>query len=279
MPVTLAAHASGGFQSTVTRVVLHDEEFLVGPNSAEIIAGFFANPATGTSAHYVVDADSVQHCVPEHTVAYHAPPNEGSIGIEHDGYAHFDAAAWDTPGSRETLARSAELTAGICRRWGIPAVFLTAADLRANPVARGITFHSQVTLAFGQSTHMDPGDHFPIDAYLAAVAAVLTPAPPAALPAQEAEVIIIRNAARAAAVLDPTPSGPLARTLSAGEWQALYRLRHAADSAGASDDDKRAAAAIAIVVRPTAEHDALTGYKPPTVVKKILAKVTRKAAA
>jgi hypothetical protein len=52
---------------------------------------------------------------------------------------------------------------------------------------------------------------------------------------------------RGAAVLVPSPTGPLARYLSPAEWTALYRV-HVANPA-----------AVAIEERPVAEHDALTG--------------------
>jgi N-acetyl-anhydromuramyl-L-alanine amidase AmpD len=226
--VTKLAASYGGEQSTVTRVVLHDEEFNVGPDSAEQIAAFFAAPSTGTSAHYVVDADSVQHCVPEHRIAYHAPPNVGSVGIEHDGFGHFTAADWATPGSQATLARSAVLTAGICQRWGIPVRFLTAADLKANPQAKGITFHSQVSAAFGESTHTDPGDHFPIDAYLAAVTAAMTPAPVKALPETPApgeedmpKYVVIEAPGRSPAFLS---DDGVAHPMGSGGWTFVNRL-------------------------------------------------------
>lgn len=172
-PVTTphAYHFSAGTNLPVTRIVLHDEEYPPSVHSAEDVAGYFAKASSGGSAHYVVDADSVEHPLSDATIAWHAPPNKGSIGIEHDGYARYSDADWAQTGSRATLARSAVLCATLCVRHGIPVVFLTAAQLKANPAARGITTHAQVTLAFRQSDHMDPGDHFPIQAYLTAVRA------------------------------------------------------------------------------------------------------------
>lgn len=164
MAVTMPANSHGGANGTVTRIVIHDEEVPVSVNSAHSVAQFFADPSTETSAHYVVDADSIEHCVAEDVVAFHAPPNRGSIGIEHDGFAHFSAAEWAKPGSVATLARSAALVAEICQRLGIPVTFLSVEDLIAGK--SGITTHANVTGAFHESTHTDPGDHFPMDAYL-----------------------------------------------------------------------------------------------------------------
>lgn len=167
MPVTIPAAAPDHFipNGVVTRVVLHDEEYPVSVHSAEDIAHYFASKTPGTSAHYTVDADSVEHCVAENAVAYHAPPNTGSIGIEHDGYARFTKADWATPGSVATLKRSAILTAGICLRHGIPVKYIGKDDLLAGKT--GITFHRDVSNAWGRSTHQDPGNNFPITQYLA----------------------------------------------------------------------------------------------------------------
>lgn len=257
MPLTIAAAAHGGMQSTVTRLVLHDEEYLVGPDSAEQIAAYFASSAPGTSAHYVVDANSVQHCVLESVVAYHAPPNAGSIGIEHDGFAHFDAASWALPGSAATLQRSAELAAGICARWGIPVRFLAADDLRADRNARGITFHSQVSLAFGESTHMDPGTAFPIDAYLANVKvamAAFDPTLPAPPEGDDMPKVVIDAPGRPKALLERSSDGHLARVFSDAEWRAFYRVFSQGKVPGGL-------ANIVIETRPVAEYDALTGFK------------------
>ncbi len=162
--VTKLATARGGANGTITRIVIHDEEVAVGVSSAAQVASFFAEPTTGTSAHYVVDADSIEHCVAEDVVAFHAPPNHGSIGIEHDGFAKFTAEDWAKPGSVATLARSAALVAEICQRRGIPITFLSSDDLIAGK--SGITTHANVTAAFKKSDHTDPGAHFPMDAYL-----------------------------------------------------------------------------------------------------------------
>src|SRR4051795_9201152 len=149
MAVTMPATAHGGANANITRIVIHDEEVAVGATSARDVAHFFADPSTGTSAHYVVDADSVEHCVAEDVVAFHAPPNAGSIGVEHDGFARFTAAEWAEPGSAATLARSAALVAEICQRRGIPVTFLSVDDLLAGK--SGITTHSNVTAAFKKS--------------------------------------------------------------------------------------------------------------------------------
>lgn len=166
-PITVAASHHGGIQTVVNRVVIHDEEYGVGPNSAEDIAHYFSLPTTQYQAHYVADQNSIQHCVPENTIAFHAPPNEGSVGIEQDGYAHMTREEWMKVESLATIHNAAVTARDICDRWGIPKVWLSVADLLAGK--RGITSHLNVTNAFHVSTHTDPGEWYPIDIFMAVV--------------------------------------------------------------------------------------------------------------
>ena len=79
----------------------------------------FQDPAHGAAAHYIVRKDGhVTQMIRELDVAFHAGNreyNERSIGIEHEGFVErassFTAAMYES---------SARLTAGICRRYGIP---------------------------------------------------------------------------------------------------------------------------------------------------------------
>lgn len=57
---------------------------------------------------------------------------------------------------REQLA---PLVAGICRRWDLPAVWLSAADLLAGRA--GVTDHNTVNEAYRASDHWDCGPSFP----------------------------------------------------------------------------------------------------------------------
>jgi N-acetyl-anhydromuramyl-L-alanine amidase AmpD len=164
-PITRrAAHGSRPQSGTPIRVVIHDEEYRTGPDSAEAIASYFASQGAGGSAHYCVDSNSEQHCVPDGVQAWHAPPNDRSIGIEQDGYSHYTAAEWDTAGARGTIARCAARTAELCRRYKIPIRWIYPADLHAG--AHGLTDHDNVSQAWHQSDHNDPGRSFPRGKFL-----------------------------------------------------------------------------------------------------------------
>lgn len=162
---------TGGRQ--VDLLVLHDMEAPEIPGTATRVALWFAGTlAPNASAHFCIDDEATIQCVREEDVAWHAPgANHNGIGIEHAGFAHQTAANWSDAYSSAMLERSAQLAADLCRRYDIPAVWLSVADLRAG--RRGITSHANVSLAFGKSTHTDPGAHFPAERYVAMVRAQL----------------------------------------------------------------------------------------------------------
>ncbi|MGH4034374.1 N-acetylmuramoyl-L-alanine amidase [Actinomycetota bacterium Odt1-20B] len=98
----------------IDRVVIH-----VVQGSYDTALRVFKDPSHGAAAHYVVRKDGhVAQMIRELDVAFHAgnkDMNERSIGIEHEGFV--DKKSSFTP---RMYAASARLTAGICKRYGIP---------------------------------------------------------------------------------------------------------------------------------------------------------------
>jgi N-acetyl-anhydromuramyl-L-alanine amidase AmpD len=166
-----AAHFTPVVRSRVDLVVIHSMEAPEKPGRARQVADWFAGEqAPQASAHYCVDRNEVIQCVREHYVAWAAPgANSNGIQVELAGYASQRAADWDDEYSAAMLDRAAELVAGICQRWEIPAVLVGAVTLKRR--FRGITTHASVSLAFRKSTHTDPGPNFPMSRFVAQVAA------------------------------------------------------------------------------------------------------------
>jgi N-acetyl-anhydromuramyl-L-alanine amidase AmpD len=157
-----ATRASG---RPIDVVVMHTMEIAERADAAEICARWFASPASQVSAHYCVDAGTVIQCVPEKDIAWHARGgNAASIGIELAGFASQTRRDWQDEYSRAVLARAEALVADVCRRRRVPVRWLVAEDLRAG--RRGITGHVEVSRAYGKSDHWDPGDGFPVEAFL-----------------------------------------------------------------------------------------------------------------
>jgi len=156
---TIQAAKHGGTQTHVTRIVIHGTVSPCVRGGAVNVARYFQTPAAGGSAHYVVDPGEVVRCLAETTVAYHAPPNTGSIGVELCDPQQGPASRWADDNHEAMLRLAAALVRDIAARWDVPLRRLTVAEVRAG--ARGICGHVDVSRAFGQSDHTDPGTGFP----------------------------------------------------------------------------------------------------------------------
>lgn len=169
-----AGHSHGG-NGAINLVILHDEEYPLSTSSAENIARLFSNacpPRNPGCAQYVIDADSEQHTMADDQLAYNAPPNSGTIGIERDGYASWSLDQWNAPGAQMTTCRVAARTAELLVRHNLPVQWVTAAGQKAGQ--RGVSDHRSRSAAFGQSTHSDPGPAFPREAFMALVLTAVT---------------------------------------------------------------------------------------------------------
>ncbi|MGW4276697.1 N-acetylmuramoyl-L-alanine amidase [Streptomyces seoulensis] len=121
-PVDWQPASSGNYTASnrptgysVDRVIIHVTQ----ETYANTLA-IFQNPQKKVSAHYLVrSADGhVAQCVSEANIAWHAGNwdyNTRSIGIEHEGWV--DQPAYFT---NALYAQSAQLTAAVCDRYGIP---------------------------------------------------------------------------------------------------------------------------------------------------------------
>jgi N-acetyl-anhydromuramyl-L-alanine amidase AmpD len=178
-----ARHFRQGPRGRVDLVVIHSAEVGETPASAEALMRACATNDRKASWHYAVDSDSITQSVREEDIAFHAPgANNNGIGIELSGRAKQSAADWSDDYSRAMLARAAELTAAICRRWGVPVEYVDAAGLLEG--RRGITTHANVSEAFKKSDHTDPGVNFPMPSFLAQVRARRSGLAPDSAPAE-----------------------------------------------------------------------------------------------
>lgn len=141
-------------------------------------ANYFASPSSGGSAHYVCDIGETVQCLSESTIGWHAPPNPHSLGIEicADGGSHasfrvpghaYTREQWLDPRVWPAVERAAILCRQLCDKHGVPKRKLSVSDLKAG--RRGICGHTDVTDAWHQSDHDDPGPWFPWDKFMAVV--------------------------------------------------------------------------------------------------------------
>jgi N-acetyl-anhydromuramyl-L-alanine amidase AmpD len=162
-----------GLNLPVKRIVIHDMEMAEKSSTAEACAAMFAGPSSPrASVHFMVDSDSVVQGVELDRIAWHAPPNTGSVGIEHAGFAGQRRAQWLDVYGVAMLERSTALCAWLCAVLGVPDNWLTPAALRAG--GRGLCTHADVSAAWHETDHTDPGPGFPKDYYLKRVRAHLS---------------------------------------------------------------------------------------------------------
>lgn len=164
-----AAHTSSGSNKPIRRIVLHSTVSPCVPGGARSIAAYFRSPSSGGSAHYVVDPKEVVQVVYDGVIAWHAPPNGNSLGIEMCDMPNASTAArWNDANHKAMLALVVDLVADLCLAYDVPPWFRTPLGLRLG--RRGITTHHNVSQAFHQSSHWDVGA-WPRRAFMRAVRA------------------------------------------------------------------------------------------------------------
>lgn len=154
-------------------IVWHTIESAEAGNTAEAIAGYFANPGDGrdVSYHWAADNNSIVGCVDEDDTAWAVGNRAGNyrgISIGLAGRAAQTRAQWLDTYSRAMLGQAAPVAARAMRRWQIPNRWCTLADLESR--RPGHTTHADLVRAFNVSDHTDPGPHFPRDLVLDLVA-------------------------------------------------------------------------------------------------------------
>lgn len=150
-------------------IVIHDMEVSeVDTSTAENVANYFAKPTTRASAHVCVDVDSAVRCVIDTDTAWAAPgANADGLQVELAGFASQTREDWQDAASMSIMTNAAEVVAGWVSAWGIPVQHLSVDQIMAGQ--KGIVGHIDVTYAYHQSDHTDPGTGFPWDVFLGLV--------------------------------------------------------------------------------------------------------------
>lgn len=149
----------------IRMVVWHTPETPDSSSAAEGVARYFRDgPAGVGSTHIVVDNDSAVRCVPDNRICHGASggdANRTGWHMEVAGYAAQSPTDWADAYSRVTLINAAALAADAGSRFGIPARWLTDAEIR-DGVTNGHCTHADITRAHAvRGGHTDPGAGFP----------------------------------------------------------------------------------------------------------------------
>lgn len=187
----------------ITAIVLHVTE-----GSGMGAASWFADPASGVSAHYIVQfTGTIQQCVADKDIAWHAGNsyyNTASIGIEHAGHTYKNE--W-TDAQYKTSAR---LVRWLCETYGIP------------KDREHIVGHAEIP----GSTHTDPGPYFNWDYYLALVRGGSAAAPTSTLAARRvvsATLNMRSGPSTSRSILGTVAKGQVYVTAAkSGDWREVY---------------------------------------------------------
>lgn len=237
-----AAHVSQGSNLPVTRIVIHGTVSPTFVGSAAQVAQYFTSPAAGGSAQYVVDPGTIIQCVAESAIAWHAPPNQGSIGWEFCDMVAWDPAypngfpneaawhgRWTLPLWDAMLRLGAAGVRANALKYGVPLIRINSARLLAGQ--GGICGHIDVSNAWHQTNHTDPGPDFPWDTFMSYV---ITPPNQPAPPVLdlEDEIMAMTPAERAAFISDiaqAVADQPI-KNASGQAWPASAYWRNASDA-------------------------------------------------
>lgn len=170
LPYVPAAAHGGPFTVPVHIEVIHSTEGPMVAGNALALAGWFgrdeAHDGPGTSAHAIFDPAGGVAMVPLDHIAWHCGPggNGFTRGDEHCGKVAMTREQWLSPAGQAMLDHSARHRAARLHASGGLPRWLTLTQLRAREP--GMCTHNDIRLAFGGTTHSDPGPNFPYDWYL-----------------------------------------------------------------------------------------------------------------
>lgn len=150
-----AAHYGSRTNMPINRVVIHGTVTPCKVGYAAIIARYFRTTDRYASTQYVGDPGTMLQVVWDSYVAYGAPPNENTLHIEICDTVTGPLSRWLDRPHRRALKRAARLTAEACLAYDVPIKKIGPKALRAG--ARGICGHVDVSKAWGQTNHWDPG--------------------------------------------------------------------------------------------------------------------------
>lgn len=160
---------SGRAAGQPTVIVIHTTEGSEGLKSAEDGAAYDQRRTDGTSTHYFCDQDTVVQCVRTTDRANAAKASGNKIGIHYElcGKAAQTPDQWHDEASLGTFRNAAKQAARDAKKHGLPVRRLTAAQVRAGE--KGFCAHNDISDAFGESNHTDPGRNYPWAEFLALV--------------------------------------------------------------------------------------------------------------
>jgi hypothetical protein len=186
-PFVPAYHTSAGHNLPISRIVIHGTVSGTHAGGARANAEYFQNANSGGSAHYIVDPGEIIKGASDDTICWHAPPNQFSLGVEFCDWVDYQAAIdngdpfwhgkseaqfnarWSLPDWDKMLRLGAGLVYGLAVSYSVPITRIGVAELLAGK--HGLCGHVDVSNAWHQTDHHDPGPSFPWSTFLGYVLA------------------------------------------------------------------------------------------------------------
>lgn len=159
-------------------ICIHTTENPIG-TPAENVANYQINTETG-SYHVLVDNTTNDNInsIRENTddwMTWSAGPKGNQIALHISFVAYSRCTREEWLAADRMLNEGADAVAYWVKRYGFPVVKINGADLLAG--RRGVFGHADVSAAWREVDHTDPGPNFPWDVFLAKVRARLNPQP------------------------------------------------------------------------------------------------------
>ncbi len=156
----IPALGNGGPRALTQMVVIHATDNTA---SAHDEAEYATRRPDETSAHFYVDDRSAFRALPLGDIAF------GCFSMGNSRSVQFELCGLSNQISDATMRNAAPLVAEVCRLYGLPIERLSPADLVAG--RKGVCGHLDVTQAWHQGDHTDPGSSFPWSTFLSYVQA------------------------------------------------------------------------------------------------------------
>jgi len=170
-------------------IVIHTTEGSAHGTSAEDGAAYDQRRTDGTSAHYYVDSNSVIQCVRTTDRANTARATGNARGIHYELCGRAYQIDWSSAYAQAMLKLAARQAARDAKKHGIPVRRLTVAQMRSG--LKGFVGHIDITNAWGETDHTDPGPKFPWSQFLSLVNAAMGNTTPPATPGRKVDYVEI----------------------------------------------------------------------------------------
>lgn len=151
----IQANGYGPKRSSTQMIVIHATD-----NTANALqeAQYAAVRTDNVSAHFYADDTRTIQALDTDLTAYGCYPIGNSLSVQ------FELCGISDQITDATMRQAAPIVARACAQYGLPVIKVSATDL-TNGV-KGICGHADVTAAWNQGDHTDPGPNFPWQTFI-----------------------------------------------------------------------------------------------------------------